>query len=154
MTQSFMMTTGANILDDFDESEATPEHVVKEVVRERDGNRCVQCGMTNDEHLEKYSKSLQVHRMIPGIVYDEGSCILLCQPCHYKRPSQTGKALWDEHLLWLAFNLLDPDHKALFDSLLSLSQEGPDNIPTLAFKAIKQYLDGIALEQSMASASL
>jgi 5-methylcytosine-specific restriction endonuclease McrA len=60
---------------------------VKRAVRERDGMRCVSCGMSNAEHLERYGRILDVHRLTPGSLYavDE-TCQTLCRPCHGPQP--------------------------------------------------------------------
>jgi hypothetical protein len=39
---------------------------VKRAVRERDGHRCTECGMTNEEHLPRWGRGLHVHRTVPG----------------------------------------------------------------------------------------
>jgi hypothetical protein len=59
---------------------------VKKAVRQRDGNRCTECGLANDAHLARYSKSLEVHRLQPGSRYTLEGCVLLCIPCHGPKP--------------------------------------------------------------------
>lgn len=59
---------------------------VKETVRERDGYVCVECGMTNEQHIAAYGSSLQVHRKIPGGEYTLDGCETLCIPCHGPKP--------------------------------------------------------------------
>jgi hypothetical protein len=55
---------------------------IKRQVRERDGLRCTQCGLTNAEHLEQVGKSLHVHRLQPGSYYTVEACITVCASCH------------------------------------------------------------------------
>jgi 5-methylcytosine-specific restriction endonuclease McrA len=63
------------------------EAAVKERVRERDGHRCTDCGMTNEEHKARYKgKSLDVHRKQPGSAYTADGCLTLCRGCHNTRP--------------------------------------------------------------------
>jgi hypothetical protein len=74
---------------------------VKEAVRERDGDRCVRCGMTNAEHRKLFTVvrkgkggqgvSLHVHRLVPGSIYTAQGCISLCQDCHGKAPEHGPK---------------------------------------------------------------
>jgi 5-methylcytosine-specific restriction endonuclease McrA len=55
---------------------------IKDQVRQRDGMRCTQCGLTNDKHLEQVGKSLHVHRLQPGSYYSVEGCITVCGSCH------------------------------------------------------------------------
>lgn len=59
---------------------------LKERVRQRDGYRCSECGMTQEEHKEKYGRRLEVHRLEPGSDYTEEGCATLCWPCHWTKP--------------------------------------------------------------------
>lgn len=56
-------------------------------IRERDNWECQICGMTQEEHLEKYFRSLNVHHINPRKIepknaYDEDNLITLCRVCH------------------------------------------------------------------------
>jgi 5-methylcytosine-specific restriction endonuclease McrA len=62
------------------------EYAVKLAVRERDGNCCTECGMTKAEHIERYRRNLEVHRLTPGSVYTVDGCVLLCKECHRHKP--------------------------------------------------------------------
>lgn len=59
---------------------------VKGAVRYRDKNRCVGCGMTNEKHVEKTGRRLEVHRKVPGSEYTVDGCELLCAKCHDGKP--------------------------------------------------------------------
>ncbi len=59
---------------------------VKAAVRERDGNRCVECAMTSEEHIEEYGSTLEVHRLKPGLAYTVDGCVTLCKACHGGKP--------------------------------------------------------------------
>jgi hypothetical protein len=59
---------------------------VKRLVRERDGYRCVHCGMTVEQHKKLCGRTLDVHRLIPGSVYTVEGCVTVCRGCHYKEP--------------------------------------------------------------------
>jgi hypothetical protein len=61
---------------------------VKAAVRERDGYRCTDCGMTNEEHRVQYGKSLDVHRLVPGSAYTPDGCVTLCRKCHASKPKR------------------------------------------------------------------
>ena len=65
---------------------------IKAAVRKRDGNRCVECGMANDEHLQLFGSSLEVHRITPGSPYTLEGTATLCKRCHGPKPrSPRGK---------------------------------------------------------------
>lgn len=61
-------------------------------VRERDGNKCVQCGMTNDEHLKIANQSLHVNHIKPFRQFGGdnqnanrmSNLETLCRSCHTK----------------------------------------------------------------------
>lgn len=61
---------------------------VKDAVRERDGHRCVECGMTHKQHVARYGKTLDVHREVPGSIYTIEGCVTLCRRCHGPKPKQ------------------------------------------------------------------
>lgn len=63
---------------------------IKAMVRFRDGNRCAECGMTNEAHLIRYGRQLDVHRTTPGSEYTMAGCVTLCRPCHSRRRSPKG----------------------------------------------------------------
>ena len=60
--------------------------IVKAEVRHRDGHKCTECGMTQEEHLSRYKKSLEVHRLKPRSVYQVDGCVTLCKACHGPKP--------------------------------------------------------------------
>lgn len=66
---------------DFD----TPEGTVKEIVRARDGFKCIDCGMTQGEHISAEGRVLDVHRLSPGSPYYSDGCVTVCRECHGKR---------------------------------------------------------------------
>lgn len=61
---------------------------IKAAVRTRDGMCCTKCGMTNDAHLKRTGKQLEVHRVRPGSAYstEPGACVTLCRSCHGPEP--------------------------------------------------------------------
>ncbi len=62
------------------------EQQIKAAVRKRDGFRCTQCGITNEEHLELQGKQLEVHRFKRNGQYSvSDECATLCRRCHAKR---------------------------------------------------------------------
>ena len=82
------------------------EKQVKAAVRERDGYRCVDCGI-NRSKLRK----LDVHRLTTGSAYTLEGCVTVCIPCHRKRhasPDMDIKGILEKHgLSWgyLAINI-------------------------------------------------
>src|SRR5262245_52577978 len=106
-----------------DEEAPSTELAIKDNVRIRDGFKCRDCGMTQDEHLEKFGRILDVHRVLPGIVYREESCVTLCRDCHGKKPRRTGEAFWAKDLLWIGINLYDRKDRILFDELFFFAKK-------------------------------
>lgn len=64
---------------------------IKKAVRERDGYKCQECGMTQEEHKKKHKSGLEVHRITPGSEYsvEPGVCETLCKICHSRKPRST-----------------------------------------------------------------
>ncbi len=58
---------------------------LKAAVRERDGQRCVDCGMTAEEYAERSRISLDVHRLSPGSQYTAAGTVTVCRSCHRVR---------------------------------------------------------------------
>jgi hypothetical protein len=59
---------------------------VKALARHRDGYRCTSCGMSAVEHVRRYGKNLDVHRIVPGSKYSLSGCVTLCRKCHGPQP--------------------------------------------------------------------
>lgn len=55
---------------------------VKIAVRARDVHKCKSCGMTNEASIEKYRRSLDVHRIARKGLYSLENCVALCKVCH------------------------------------------------------------------------
>lgn len=68
------------------------ELALKAEVRERDGSKCCDCGMTTEEHFEKYDQKLHVHRNVPGSVYSADGCDTVCKRCHGRRHREINAA--------------------------------------------------------------
>jgi hypothetical protein len=76
---------------------AANENEIKEAVRERDGFRCTQCGMSNGRHILETGKKLEVHRLSPGTPYTFSGCVTLCRGCHASKPkSAPGSLPWGD----------------------------------------------------------
>ena len=67
---------------------------LKDAIRTRDGMRCRECGMSNDEHLAKAGTYLEVHRLFPSAIYHPLTCITLCRWCHDKKPTRIAKVVY------------------------------------------------------------
>jgi hypothetical protein len=44
--------------------------------------------MTNEEHLARYGRVLDVHRITPGSPYTVDGCLTLCRCCHAQCPKR------------------------------------------------------------------
>jgi len=78
------------------------ERVAREV-RERDNFQCRICGLGNDEHIEKYDKSLNVHHVIAQSAFetselaaDKQNLVTLCQRCHQSHEAYTPREMFLE----------------------------------------------------------
>lgn len=53
---------------------------------ERDDFECARCGMSREEHDERFSRDLEAHHITPvfdgGEKFDVDNLVTLCQPCH------------------------------------------------------------------------
>jgi hypothetical protein len=78
---------------------------LKNAVRKRDGYRCVECGLTNSEHLAQRGCQLEVHRVVPGSAYsvEPGACQTLCRPCHVKKPKRPPGTAYEVLMLPVAY---------------------------------------------------
>jgi hypothetical protein len=90
---------------------------IKELVRERDGYKCRDCGMSDEDHQEKFDQTLEVHRLVPGVEYGQTWCVTLCCDCHKKKIRKTGDAFWCKDLRWFGFNLYDTKDAKLYTLL-------------------------------------
>ncbi len=121
---------------------------IKDAVRRRDGYRCRDCGMTQNEHVEKFETSLHVHRLFPGSAYDEDLCVTLCSNCHGKKPKTCQQIVFGESETtgvfeaWL--NLYDSEHRALYNVLCEeAAQKGiepEDLVVTILMKHFEERL--------------
>ncbi len=82
-----------------------PVDEIKALVRHRDGYRCMECGMTATDHVEKCGRNLEVHRIAPGSEYTLAGCVTLCKKCHGRKP-KSPRGHGDKSVLSLR---LDPE---------------------------------------------
>lgn len=137
-----------------DEDVEENEIKVKSLVRQRDNERCRDCGITSDEHIEAHGKKLHVHRIIPGTVYREDLCVTLCYACHGKKPKKTGEAFWAKDLAWLGFNLYDANDKESIGLLGEMSKLTGKSIGDLLDTAIRDFVEHVKDELAISSAAL
>lgn len=119
---------------------------IKTVVRERDGFCCTVCGMTDEQHREKYRKTLDVHRKAPGSVYTVDGCVTICQSCHGPQPRRKKgqRDLGNPHACQIALPV------ALYDALktYAASKSDEDYTYTVAVagrKAVRTFLEAQGL---------
>src|SRR5262249_34679495 len=68
------------------------EEAIKTAVRQRDGQKCTECGMTAEEHKRRFGRTLHVHRKKhKGPVsigpYTVKGCVTICHLCHQAKHS-------------------------------------------------------------------
>jgi 5-methylcytosine-specific restriction endonuclease McrA len=66
-------------------------YVVKQHIRDRDDNKCVECGAKR----QPGKPQLDVHRIVPGSEYFPDECVTLCRDCHKTKPKQEGLNIYD-----------------------------------------------------------
>jgi 5-methylcytosine-specific restriction endonuclease McrA len=76
---------------------------LRDSIRQRDNHKCQCCGMTQEEHLEKYNDKLNVHH----IDYNKNNCeesnlITLCYKCHSK--SNFNRDYWYSYYIYIMEN--------------------------------------------------
>jgi len=76
----------------------------KRQVRERDGHKCVDCGMIQAEHKDKYGEKLHVHHLRKARDVDDPeernapeNLVTLCRGCHPRWESIAGAGLFPDH---------------------------------------------------------
>ena len=123
---------------------------VKAAVRERDGYKCTRCGKTNAEHIEETDRALDVHRVIPGIVYSVEWCVTLCRTCHGKMPKKFKDAYFfgpeRSGILFLHYLLHDETEGKIYEYLKQMAEIANTNIHEIAQRIFleamaKPYLD-------------
>jgi hypothetical protein len=87
---------------------------VKAAVRLRDGMRCIDCDLTNEQHVKRYGRQLDVHRTTPGSPYTLDGCVTACRRCHRRRHrkafSVTRRTFILQQPLWDAFHAYLESH--------------------------------------------
>jgi hypothetical protein len=77
--------------------------------------------MTSDEHQAVHGADLHVHRLIPGGIYSENSCISLCVTCHGPMPRHAGDLIFkppsETGVYAILVNLFDPEGGKLYHAL-------------------------------------
>lgn len=122
---------------------------VKASVRERDGHKCVKCGMTRERHVEEHQTDLHVHRLFPGSYYLEGWCVTLCSPCHGKMPKHPADLIYldaekETGIYVFALNLFDKHNRRVYDAIARRGKEsGEDDLAVI----VLDILDAWAKEQ-------
>jgi hypothetical protein len=119
---------------------------IKAAVRERDGYRCRDCGMTSEEHLAQHGRELDVHRVLPGADYDPDTCVTLCRACHGPKPRTLAEAFfWDRERTRVDFvfwNMYKPEEADLVRRLEHLAEEQGIDAGRLIDNILWKYCHG------------
>lgn len=105
---------------------------IKDAVRERDGQRCVDCGMTADEHISLYGKTLDVHRKVPGSEYSVDGCETVCKRCHGPR-EKLPAGTYPKNLRYVALPI------DLWQQLKNLADSEDRSISATAKRIVKKF---------------
>ena len=65
---------------------------IKEIIRERDENRCTECGVTGYEYFIRTDWNLEVHRPKRG-PYSMDNGVLVCNDCHLRVQKVWGRRM-------------------------------------------------------------
>jgi len=114
---------------------------IKEKVRARDGKKCRDCGMTSEEHLEKYERDLDVHRLVPGVAYGEPWCVTLCRACHGKKPKNAYDSLFCADLRWFYFNLYNERDARIYQAMIR--RYGPHGLSSFLTDILERSLQEV-----------
>jgi hypothetical protein len=122
---------------------------IKDAVRARDGHKCRDCGMTSEEHVAKYGRELDVHRLLPGSVYEVDWAVTLCRACHGDKPRTVSDAyFWGRERTGIHFahwNMYDPDDADLMRRLDHLAEEQGLDAEALLNRILREYCHGAPL---------
>jgi hypothetical protein len=59
--------------------------ILRELIKERDSFKCQHCNITQEEHLEKYNRDIEVHHIdYNKFNCDENNLITVCKKCNVK----------------------------------------------------------------------
>jgi hypothetical protein len=111
---------------------------IKAAVRERDGYRCTDCGMTNDEHLARHGKSLHVHRLVPGSRYAISGGVTLCYSCHSTKPRCAPGTAVSQYRTGVTLHIWIPP--ALREAIDALATEKRRALTTEVIIALEKHL--------------
>jgi predicted amidophosphoribosyltransferase len=107
---------------------------VKALVRHRDGYRCQECGMTARQHVRRYRRTLDVHRIVPGSPYTVDGCMTICRRCHGDKPKAAPGVTSDRP--YYAMSLRGP----VAEAVRRYAVENDLPISTVMKRALKEFL--------------
>jgi hypothetical protein len=122
------------------------EASIKAAVRERDGYRCRDCGISEEEHVKATGKGLHVHRVFPGSAYRTDLCATLCESCHGSKPRRMDHAFWASNpsrtgLFFCVWSLYDPDDRALHAALQCAAERRGMSVGHLVDKVLWAFCE-------------
>ena len=126
------------------------EYEVKAFVRQRDKNKCRDCGMPEEDHQKEYGKSLEVHRLIPRMMYVADWCVLLCRKCHAAKPKTVQTAFWSEAtesgIEFFCLNLYDEQQRKVYETMTTIAQEENILLIDLMTRILGNYIERMAVD--------
>lgn len=112
---------------------------LKQNIRCRDGLCCRICGITAEQYEAKYGCALEVHRVVPGIHYNDKWCVTLCIKCHRSMPDKRDNLIswgadYESGVRGIVINNFSKGSKQAFEKLFCYAKQLAKEYPELAIE--------------------